>query len=100
MVTGCIDTVATNWVTDVTGKRIAVPEAFFKAVLLRYQDEGGSCERYEARAWIVENRNYGFRGFDQKAEALDNLSTKWTIWHFYGDKKSIIPALVPVLQYP
>ena len=31
---------------------------------------------------------------------LDNLSTKWTIWHFYGDKKSIIPALVPALQYP
>ncbi|MBP3795466.1 MAG: hypothetical protein ILA23_05450 [Bacteroidales bacterium] len=31
---------------------------------------------------------------------LDNLSTKWTIWHFYGDKKSIIPALVLALQYP
>ena len=31
---------------------------------------------------------------------LDNLSSKWTIWHFYGDKKSIIPALVPALQYP
>ena len=30
----------------------------------------------------------------------DNLSTKWTIWHFYGDKKSIIPALVQALQYP
>ena len=100
VVTGCIDTVATNWVTDVTSKHIAVPEAFFKAVLLRYQDDVGSGERYEARAWIVENRNYGFRGFDQKAEALDNLSTKWTIWHFYGDKKSIIPALVPALQYP
>jgi len=31
---------------------------------------------------------------------LDILSSKWTIWHFYGDKKSIIPALVPALQYP
>ena len=30
----------------------------------------------------------------------DILSSKWTIWHFYGDKKSIIPALVPALQYP
>ena len=71
VVTGCIDTVATNWVTDVTGKRIAVPEAFFKAVLLRYQDYAGSGERYEAHAWIVENRNYGFSGFEQKTEALE-----------------------------
>ena len=70
MVTGCIDTVATNWVTDVTGKHIAVPEAFFKAVLLRYQDDAGSGERYEAHAWIVENRSYGFSGFEQKAEAI------------------------------
>lgn len=71
VVTGYIDTVATNWVTDVTGKRIAVPEAFFKAVLLRYQDDAGGGERYEARAWMVENRNYGFSGFEQKAEALE-----------------------------
>lgn len=71
VVTGCIDTVATNWVTDVTRKRIAVPEAFFKAVLLRYQDDDGSGVRYEARAWIVENRSYGFSGFEQKAEALE-----------------------------
>lgn len=71
VVTGCIDTVAANWVTDVTGKRIAVPEAFFKAVLLRYQDDDGSGERYEARAWIVENRSYGFSGFEQKMEALE-----------------------------
>lgn len=71
VVTGCIDTVATNWVTDVTGKRIAVPEAFFKAVLLRYQDDDCSGERYEARAWIVENRSYGFSGFEQKATALE-----------------------------
>ena len=70
VVTGCIDTVATNWVTDVTGKRIAVPEAFFKAVLLRYLDEAGSGVRYETRAWVVENRSYGFTGFEQKAEAL------------------------------
>ena len=71
VVTGCIDTVATNWVTDVTSKHIAVPEAFFKAVLLRYQDDAGGGERYEARAWIVENRSYGFSGFEQKAEALE-----------------------------
>lgn len=54
-----------------TGNHIAVPEAFFKVVLLRYQDDAGIGERYEARAWIVENRNYGFSGFDQKAEALE-----------------------------
>jgi len=71
VVTGCIDTDQGNWVTDVTGKRIAVPEAFFKAVLLRYQDEVGNGERYEARAWIVENRSYGFSGYEQKAEALE-----------------------------
>ena len=71
VVTGCIDTVATNWVTDVTSKHIAVPEAVFKAVLLRYQDDAGGGERYEARAWIVENRSYGFSGFEQKAEALE-----------------------------
>ena len=71
VVTGCIDTDQGNWVTDVTGKHIAVPEAFFKAVLLRYQDDAGSGERYEARAWIVENRSYGFSGFEQKAEALE-----------------------------
>ena len=46
--TGCNDTDCSNWVTDVTGKRIAVPEAFFKAVLLRYQDDAGSIDRYEA----------------------------------------------------
>ena len=69
--TGCNDTDCSNWVTDVTGKRIAVPEAFFKAVLLRYQDDAGSIDRYEAWAWIVENRSYGFSGFDKKAEALD-----------------------------
>ncbi len=57
--------------TDVTGKRIAVPEAFFKAVLLRYQDDAGSGEHYEARAWVVENRSYGFSGFEQKAAALE-----------------------------
>ena len=71
VVTGCIDSDQGNWVTDVTGKRIAVPEAFFKAVLLRYQDDAGGGERYEARAWIVENRNYGFSGFEQKAEDLE-----------------------------
>ena len=57
--------------TDVTGKRIAVPEAFFKAVLLRYQDDACTNERYEAHAWIVENRSYGFSGFEQKASALE-----------------------------
>ena len=71
VITGCIDTEESNWVTDVTGKRIAVPEAFFKAVLLRYQDDVGSGERYEARAWIVENRSYGFSGFEQKGGALE-----------------------------
>ena len=71
VITGCIDTDESNWVTDVTGKHIAVPEAFFKAVLLRYQDDAGTSERFEARAWIVENRSYGFSGFEQKAEALE-----------------------------
>ena len=71
VITGCIDTEESNWVTDVTGKRIAVPEAFFKAVLLRYQDDAGTSERYEAHAWIVENRSYGFSGFEQKVEALE-----------------------------
>lgn len=69
--TGCIDSDQGNWVKDVTGKRIAVPEAFFKAVLLRHQDDAGSGERYEVRAWIVENRSYGFSGFEQKAETLE-----------------------------
>lgn len=71
VVTGCIDSDESNWVTDVTGKRIAVPEAFFKAVLLRYQDDASTTERYEAKAWIVENRSYGFSGFEQKATALE-----------------------------
>lgn len=71
VITGCIDTDCSNWVTDVTGKRIAVPKAFFKAVLLRYQDDTGTGERYEAHAWIVENRSYGFSGFEQKALALE-----------------------------
>ena len=64
-------TLHTNWVTDVTGKHIAVPEAFFKAVLLRYQDDASTGDRYEARAWVVENRSYGFSGFEQKASALE-----------------------------
>ena len=71
VVTGCIDTDSSNWVTDVTGKPIAVPEAFCKVVLLRYQDDTGTNDRYEARAWVVENRSYGFSGFDQKASALE-----------------------------
>ncbi len=71
VVTGCIDTESSNWVTDVTGKPIAVPEAFFKAVLLRHQDDACTNERYEAHAWIVENRSYGFSGFEQKASALE-----------------------------
>ena len=71
VVTGCIDTDCSNWVTDVTGKPIAVPEAFFKAVLLRYRDEAGGGEHYEARSWVVENRSYGFSGFEQKAMALE-----------------------------
>ena len=70
-VTGCIDTESSNWVTDVVGKPIAVPEAFFKAVLLRYRDDAGTIDRYEAHAWIVENRSYGFSGFEQKASALE-----------------------------
>ena len=71
VVTGCIDTDSSNWVTDVTGKPIAVPESFFKAVLLRYQDDAGGSERYEAHAWVVENRSYGFSGFEQKAKAFE-----------------------------
>lgn len=71
VVTGCIDTDDSNWVTDVNGKHIAVPEAFFKVVLLRYQDDESGGQRYEARAWIVENRSYGFSGFEQKAKALE-----------------------------
>ena len=71
MITGCIDTDESNWVTDVTGKRIAVPEAFFKAVLMRYPDSADTGDRYEAHAWVVENRSYGFSGFEQKARALE-----------------------------
>lgn len=55
VVTGCIDTDQSNWVTDVVGKPIAVPEAFFKAVLLRYRDDADGGEHYEARAWVVDN---------------------------------------------
>ena len=71
VVTGCIDTDSSNWVTDVTGKRIAVPEAFFKAVLLHRPADARIGEHYEAHAWIVENRSYGFSGFEQKASALE-----------------------------
>ena len=69
--TGCIDTDNSNWVTDVTGKPIAVPEAFFKAVLLHRSADARIGEHYEAHAWIVENRSYGFSGFEQKATALE-----------------------------
>ena len=48
-----------------------VPEAFFKAVLLRCQDDTGTSYHYESHAWIVENRSYGFSGFEQKATALE-----------------------------
>ena len=71
VVTGCIDTDRSNWVTDVTGKRIAVPEAFFKVVLLRYSPASTGADRYSARAWVVENRSYGFSGFEQKAKRLE-----------------------------
>ncbi len=71
VITGCIDSDASNWVTDVAGRPIAVPEGFFKAVLLRFLDDAGGGERYEARAWVVENRSYGFSGFEGKASALE-----------------------------
>lgn len=71
VVTGCIDTDASNWVTDVSGRPIAVPEGFFKAVLLRRTPADGEGEVFEARAWVVENRSYGFSGFEQKASALE-----------------------------
>lgn len=71
VVTGCIDTVVTNFVTDITGRRIAVPEAFFKTVLLRWPEDAENGVRYEGRAWVVENRSYGFSGFEQKAAALE-----------------------------
>ena len=71
VVTGCIDMDDTNWVTDISGKRIAVPEGFFKCVLLRLPDASSDGGHYEAKAWIVENRSYGFSGFEQKAEALE-----------------------------
>lgn len=67
VVTGCIDTNDANWVTDVNGKRIAVPEAFFKVVLLRHSPALTGAARYEAHAWVVENRSYGFSGFEKKA---------------------------------
>ena len=69
--TGCIDTDQSNWVTNVTGKPIAVPEAFFKAVLLHRPADAHGGERYEAHAWIVETRSYGFSGFEQKATTLE-----------------------------
>ena len=71
VVTGCIDTDASNWVTDVSGRPIAVPEGFFKAVLLRRASADGEGEVFEARAWVVENRSYGFSGFEEKASALE-----------------------------
>ena len=71
VVTGCIDTDSSNWVTDVIGKPIAVPEAFFKAVLLHRPADARGGEDYEAHAWIVENRSYGFSGFEQKVKALE-----------------------------
>jgi hypothetical protein len=48
-ITGYIDTDESNWVTNVSGKHIAVPEAFYKAVLLQYQDDSDG-DRYEAHA--------------------------------------------------
>ena len=71
VVTGCIDTDASNWVTDVSGRPIAVPEGFFKAVLLLWASADGEGEVFEARAWVVENRSYGFSGFEEKASALE-----------------------------
>ena len=68
VVTGCIDTDASNWVTDVSGRPIAVPEGFFKAVLLKLPSDGHKGPFFEAKAWVVENRSYGFSGFEEKAE--------------------------------
>ena len=48
-----------------------MPEAFFKAVLLHWPADARIGEHYETHAWIVENRSYGFSGFEQKATALE-----------------------------
>ncbi len=68
VITGCIDSDASNWVTDVAGKQVAVPEWFFKAVLLKMPSDGCKGPFFEAQAWVVENRSYGFSGFEEKAE--------------------------------
>ena len=68
VITGCIDSDASNWVTDVSGKKVAVPEGFFKAVLLKLPSESGEGPFFEAMAWVVENRSYGFSGFEGKAD--------------------------------
>ncbi len=70
IVTGCIDSDTTNFVKDVNGKRIAVPEKFWKAVLVLDADSRFDTDGYRAEAWILENRNYGFSGFDEKLEVV------------------------------
>lgn len=62
VITGCIDSDASNWVTDVAGKQVAVPEGFFKGVLLLLPSEGGKGPFFEARACAVENWKWGFEG--------------------------------------
>ncbi len=70
VVTGCIDSDESNYVTDVNGKRIAVPEKFWKAVLMLEPDSSPETQGYRAYAWIIENRSYGFSGFEEKLEKV------------------------------
>ena len=76
VVTGCIDDDDSNWVTDMNRKRISVPEMFFKAVLTLKDDGNPTTIDYVATAWIVENRSYGFSGFETKAAACSVSTDK------------------------
>ena len=96
IVTGCICSDPERWVTDYSGKRVAVPTHFYKIVLTLKDDGNPATIDYAATAWLVENRSYGFCGFEAKAAECRrsvNELEELTGWDFWVNLEAILGTM-------
>ena len=79
--------------TDYNGKRVAVPTHFYKIVLTLKDDSNPKTIDYVATAWLVENRSYGFSGFEAKAvecrRSVNELE-ELTGWDFWANLEAVL----------
>ena len=96
IVTGCICSDPELWVTDYNGKRVSVPTHFYKIVLTLKDDHNPETIDYVATCWLVENRNYGFSGFEAKAAECRrsvNELEELTGWDFWVNLEAILGTM-------